>query len=92
MKLNTRQFKKQKLPHSSIPFFDLDFNNPIILITKLHTNQAGLVKVHELICNYYEIINLTFFLNETFKSTATFSFRDNYVRLKRAITSNAQNP
>jgi hypothetical protein len=76
MKLNTRQ----KLPHSVILFFDLDFINPII-ITELHTNQAALVKVHELTCNYYEIINLTFFLNQTFKSTAAFSFRDNYVRL-----------
>lgn len=77
MKLNTRQFKKQNLPHSLILFFDLDFTNSIILITELHSNQVTLVRVHELTCNYYEIINLTFFLNQTFKSTVTFFFRDN---------------
>jgi len=55
--------------------------NPIILITELHTNQAAIVKVHELTCDYYEIIDLTFFSNQTFKSTATIFFRDNYVRL-----------
>ena len=53
----------------------------VILITELHTNQAALVKIHELTYNYYEIVNFTFFLNQTFKSTAIFSFRGNYVRL-----------
>ena len=81
MKSNTRWSKKQKLPHSLILFFDTDFMNPIILITELHINQAALVKVHELTCDYYEIIDLTFFSNQTFKSTATIFFRDNYVRL-----------
>jgi hypothetical protein len=66
--LNTRQFKKQKLPHSIILFFDLDFITPLILITKLHISQAARVKVHEITCNYYEIINLTFFLNQTLKA------------------------
>jgi len=53
----------------------------IILITHLHTNQAALVKVHELTCNYYKIVNFISFLNQTFKSAATVSFRGNYVRL-----------